>query len=207
VWKWLIFAFHRTFRERRDQYLKQLEQQVQRLQKTQSDLQSQVDRLQHELSASTGRLVVPDSKRNGITQYPGQNGFPAGEQWESTFISPEPNHHESVSGGSAVIWIESQHHKPWQMHVQLASRPPKDHPQWPLSPVSLEGEITSSPQVGYIGQQESLNDNWAGERQYHVLILGRAYTDMDWDRWSCPARGFADQPFHSTVQFIFHGAA
>ncbi|KAK7892632.1 hypothetical protein LTR67_006867 [Exophiala xenobiotica] len=151
----------KTFRERRDQYLKQLEQQVQRLQKTQSDLQSQVDRLQHELSASTGRLVVPDSKRNGITQYPGQNGFPAGEQWESTFISPEPNHHESVSGGSAVIWIESQHHKPWQMHVQLASRPPKDHPQWPLSPVSLEGEITSSPQVGYIGQQESLNDNWA----------------------------------------------
>ncbi|KAK5206665.1 hypothetical protein LTR41_007658 [Exophiala xenobiotica] len=152
----------KTFRERRDQYLKQLEQQVQQLQKTQSDLQSQVDRLQHELSASTGRLVVPDSKRNGITQYPGQNGFPAGEKWESsTFISPEPNHHESVSGGSAVIWIQSQNHRPWQMHVQLASRPPKDHPQWPLSPVSLDGEITSSPQVGYIGQQESLNDNWA----------------------------------------------
>ncbi|KIW49061.1 hypothetical protein PV05_10775 [Exophiala xenobiotica] len=151
----------KTFRERRDQYLKQLEQQVQRLQKTESDLQSQVDRLQHELSEATGRFVVADSKRNGTTQYLGQNDFPAGEKWESsTFISPDPNH-GSVNGGSAVIWIENQNHKPWQMHVQLASPPPKDHPQWPLSPVSLESEITSSPQDGYVRQLENFNDNWA----------------------------------------------
>lgn len=165
---------YRTFRERRDQYLKNLEQQIQRLQKSESDLQTQVDRLQRDLAEATSRLAAIDSKRNGFAQYPSQNTFRAdrNNNWESNdfvasndFISPQsqsqPHPHGSVSNeevssengsGSAVVWVESQNDNPWQMHVQLAtsaqfsssSAKTRNHHRQPQWPLSPDSLLSEN---------------------------------------------------------------
>ncbi|KIW16324.1 hypothetical protein PV08_06375 [Exophiala spinifera] len=203
----------RTFRERRDLYLKNLEKQVLRLQKSESDLQTQVGRLQRELAEATNRLAVIDSKRNGIAQYPSQNNFRAdrndsnSNNWEeesntyvasNDFISPsqssqsQPPYGSVSSGsdsGSAVVWVESQDDKPWQMHVQSKSNHHQPQSQWPLSPVSLQSENTNntqSPQDWYPRQQFTGERQADGQVQYDssqlptnsILHLGSEYVSQ-----------------------------
>ncbi|KIY00245.1 uncharacterized protein Z520_03930 [Fonsecaea multimorphosa CBS 102226] len=134
----------KTFRERRDQYLRVLEKSVRRLQATEAKLQNEVDQLERDLAATKSKLAQCEAelrKSTPLTHYnyaysnksgyvPGSGEFnlapEIGGAEKPAYLSPpyscaESGAGASVSGTSScstLVWIETMNGQPVQMHVQ-----------------------------------------------------------------------------------------
>ena len=122
----------RTFRERRDQYLRSLERSVKRLQTNEAKLQNEVDRLERELAATKSRLTQTEIHTHQTSTLNG--GAQLGNHWGDFDFSPEMSGYQayrspsndSMGGGArsfassatTLVWIESKNDQPSQMHVQ-----------------------------------------------------------------------------------------
>ncbi|KAH0830821.1 hypothetical protein FOPE_02029 [Fonsecaea pedrosoi] len=133
----------RTFRERRDQYLRVLEKSVRRLQANEARLQAEVDRLERDLAAANSKLAQCEAelhKSASLTHtehaYANRGGYATGlggfnfasEMGNSArpaYLSSPNGWMESGAGASVsssssstLVWIETENGQPVQMHVQ-----------------------------------------------------------------------------------------
>ncbi|KIW96365.1 uncharacterized protein Z519_03434 [Cladophialophora bantiana CBS 173.52] len=134
----------RTFRERRDQYLRVLEKSVRRLQVTEARLQNEVNHLEQELAATKSKLAQCEAELRKTTQathydspYFGKSGYASGSGEfnlasemrgvaRPAYLSPPNGSGGSGAGASSnsnsssgtLVWIETQNGQPVQMHVQ-----------------------------------------------------------------------------------------
>ncbi|OAP57984.1 hypothetical protein AYL99_07074 [Fonsecaea erecta] len=135
----------KTFRERRDQYLRVLEKSVRRLQVTEVRLQSEVDRLERDLAVTRSKLAQCEAelhKSTSWTEYdyaylnksgfvPGSGEFnlapEIGGALRPAYLSPPPNgwsesgtsasFSRNASSSTTLVWIETEDGQPIQMHV------------------------------------------------------------------------------------------
>lgn len=108
---------NRTFRERRDHYLKTLESRVRHLQTNEALLQNKVDRLEHELLMIGGRSPFSDDETGRLNQLPSPNS----SSGKATWPTPSPGGaDESIT--STVVWVENRNNQPHQLHVQQVQR-------------------------------------------------------------------------------------
>ncbi|EXJ86610.1 hypothetical protein A1O3_03563 [Capronia epimyces CBS 606.96] len=190
----------KTFKERRDQYLQTLEQQVRRLQLTESQLQSRVDQLQQELLLVNEELRSrsDQSKRKRRGQYENAWGYvPAGimslDQGQESnrlhvSVDPDPNPiplygkgieiengNRNRNATSTLVWVEAQNDKPYQLHVQLT--PPtstSSDSAWPLTPVT-DTSLRPSPQDPYASHQKEPQQEWSGGDARALGSLDRSF--------------------------------
>ncbi|OQU96623.1 hypothetical protein CLAIMM_02675 isoform 2 [Cladophialophora immunda] len=134
----------KTFRERRDQYLRVLEKSVRRLQVTEARLQSEVDRLELDLAATKSKLAQCEAELRKSTPstpwdyaYSNRTGYMHSSDEPNlasgiagavrpAYLSPPNGFTEggpgasvgSSSYSSTLVWIETRNGQPVQMHVQ-----------------------------------------------------------------------------------------
>ncbi|EXJ73005.1 uncharacterized protein A1O5_04154 [Cladophialophora psammophila CBS 110553] len=134
----------KTFRERRDQYLRVLEKSVRRLQLTEARLQNEVNHLEQELAATKSKLAQCEAELRKTTQathydspYFSKSGYASGSgefnlaserrgAARPAYLSPPNGSGGSGAGASGnsnsssetLVWIETQNGQPVQMHVQ-----------------------------------------------------------------------------------------
>jgi septal ring factor EnvC (AmiA/AmiB activator) len=162
----------RTFRERRDQYLQTLERTVKRLRANESGLQTEVERLAHELAATNARLADSEARLFQFQERDSLNGSVYPDQrWGgtgvgvfaspnsaatavSTYMSPSNDGSASEAGSLAsstttLVWVESKGDRPVQMHVRRSD-------DLQTSTRSLQAHISSKLDATFVSQFDAV---------------------------------------------------
>ncbi|KAJ9608226.1 hypothetical protein H2200_007214 [Cladophialophora chaetospira] len=117
----------KTFRDRRDQYLRTLEKTTKRLHSNEAKLQNEVEHLKCELAATKSRLIQREADLFRL-QGSAHGGINTSNSWDSTSYSSPANvagwspsydsELESVnSTSSTLVWVETARDQPVRMHV------------------------------------------------------------------------------------------